>query len=92
MKIVKTIGDKKNNIRNLINFIWEAIDGAIKEIVFNTQSCSAAIYLSDSTKNTENLNAPRANLDSDRLSQVNELMSDAHASENDILNLEEKKG
>ncbi|CAG8486539.1 9335_t:CDS:2 [Racocetra persica] len=95
--MVKTIGNKKEIIRT-------------------------AIFLSDGTENTENLNAPGVvliseetyrkiindltgmkekesiatedifnDLDSDRLSQVDKLMSDAHASENDILNLEEEE-
>ncbi|CAG8458414.1 26040_t:CDS:10 [Gigaspora margarita] len=115
--MVETIEDKKEIVRSSINLIWEATDGGIKKIVFNNQSRSAAIFLSDGTEDTENLNAPGAvliseetyrkiindladmkgkksiatedNLDSDNLSQVDELMFDAQASENDTLNLEE---
>ncbi|CAG8751182.1 5326_t:CDS:2, partial [Racocetra fulgida] len=80
--------DKKEIVRSSINLIWEATDGGIKKIVFNNQSRSAAIFLSDGTEDTENLNAP-GDLDSDNLSQVDELMFDTQASENDTLNLEE---
>ncbi|CAG8571760.1 4571_t:CDS:2, partial [Racocetra persica] len=54
--MVKTIEDKKEIVRSLISLIWEATDGKIKKIVFNNQSRSAAIFLSDDTEDTENLN------------------------------------
>ncbi|CAG8749264.1 12601_t:CDS:2, partial [Racocetra fulgida] len=86
--MVKTIEDKKKIVRSSINLIWEATVGEIKKIVFNNQLRSAAIFLSDGTEDTKNLNAP-GDLDSDNLSQVDELMFNAQASENDTLNLEE---
>ncbi|CAG8459043.1 26619_t:CDS:10 [Racocetra persica] len=79
VKLYDTIGIKNANIPT---------GEGIKEIVFNNQSRSAAIFLSNGTKNTENLNTP-GDLDSDRLSQVDKLISDAHASKNDIFNLKE---
>ncbi|CAG8468841.1 15728_t:CDS:2, partial [Racocetra persica] len=115
--MIDNVKDKKEIVRSSINLIWEATDGEIKKIVFNNQSCSAAIFLSDDTKDTENLNTPGVvliaketyrkiindladmkgkdsvatedDLDSDNLLQVDELMFDAQASENDTLNLEE---
>ncbi|CAG8629762.1 4027_t:CDS:2 [Racocetra persica] len=87
-ELVEIIENQKEIIRSSINLIWKATNGGIKEIVFNNQLCLAEIFLSDGTENTENLNAP-GDLYSDNLSQVNKLMFDAQASENDTLNLKE---
>ncbi|CAG8609950.1 17198_t:CDS:10, partial [Racocetra persica] len=93
------------------------VDGVIKTIEDKKEIVRTAIFLSDDTEDTENLNAPGVvliaeetyrkiindladmkekdsvatedDLDSDNLSQVNELMFDAQANKDDILNLEE---
>ncbi|CAG8704273.1 17592_t:CDS:2, partial [Cetraspora pellucida] len=56
--MVEIIENQKEIIRSSINLIWKATNGGIKEIVFNNQSCSAEIFLSDGTENTEHLNTP----------------------------------
>ncbi|CAG8838900.1 28025_t:CDS:1, partial [Gigaspora margarita] len=56
--MAKTIENKKEVIRCLINLIWKATKGGVKKIVFNNALCSAAIFLTDGTKDTENLDIP----------------------------------
>ncbi|CAG8663043.1 2561_t:CDS:2, partial [Dentiscutata heterogama] len=56
--MVETIENKKEIIRYSINLIWEATKGGVRKIVFNDASCSATIFLTDSTKDIENLDTP----------------------------------
>ncbi|CAG8719629.1 16379_t:CDS:2, partial [Racocetra fulgida] len=60
----------------------------LTRLVENFKRTQATIFLTDGTKDTENLDVPE-DLDSDRQSEVDELIFNAHTNENDILNLEE---
>ncbi|CAG8524567.1 7460_t:CDS:10 [Dentiscutata heterogama] len=53
--MAETIENKKEIIRCSINLIWEATKGGVREIVFNDASCLATIFLTNGTKDTENL-------------------------------------
>ncbi|CAG8636328.1 1976_t:CDS:2, partial [Dentiscutata heterogama] len=73
--MAETIKNKKEIIRCSINLIWEATNGGVRKIVFNDASRSATIFLTDGTKDIENLDATGVVLISEEIYQkiINDL-------------------